>query len=130
MVKLLKETLDQLKLVKVQVHSFSARKQMNLFESEVAPEISFNGYKLTLEYNNYLDLLYQQCKTNLEEKLNGINDNPEEIKKAIDLYRFEVREFKSRYFPKDNEQVLFNRVDFVKTTLAGINDDIGLKKKF
>lgn len=130
MVKLLKETLEQLKLVKVQVHSFSARKQMNLFESEVAPEISFNGYKLTSEYNNYLDLLYQQCKTNLEEKLNGIHNNPEEIKQAIDLHRFAVREFKSRYFPKDNEQIILNRVDFIKTPVAGVNDDIGLKKKF
>ena len=73
---------------------------------------------------------YNQCKSNLEEKLNEIEKDPEELKRTLDLFRFEVREFKNRNFPKDNEQVLFNRVEFVKTTLKGINDDLGLKKKF
>ena len=130
MIKLLTETLTQLKIVKVQVHSLSIRKQVNLFESESTPEISFNGYKQTSDYHKYLDSLYYQCKSNLEEKLNEIEKDPEELKRTLDLFRFEVREFKNRNFPKDNEQVLFNRVEFVKTTLKGLNDDLGLKKKF
>jgi hypothetical protein len=130
MFNLLTETLTQLKVVKVQVHSLSIRKQVNLFESESAPEISFNGYKHTSDYHKYLDGLYDQCKGNLERKLNDIQKDSEELKRILDLYRFEVREFKNRNFPKDNEQVMFNRVDFVKTTLKGLNDDLGLKKKF
>jgi len=130
MIKLLTETLTQLKVAKVQVHSFSMKKQVNLFESESTPEISFNGYKQTSDYHKYLDALYFQCKSNLEKKLLEIKEDSEELKRTLDLYRFEVREFKNRNFPKDNEQVLFNRVDFVKTTLKGIYDDISLKKKF
>ena len=130
MIKLLMDTLAQLKVTKVQVHSFSARKQINLFESEISPEISFNGFKQTGDYHQHLDDLYDQCKFKLEEQLNENATNPESLKKTLDLFRFEVREFKNRYFPKDNEQVLFNRVDFVKTTVMSIQDDAGLKKKF
>lgn len=129
MIKLLTETLMQLQVARVQVHSFSARKQVTLFESESAPEISFNGYRLTSDYHVYLDSLYRQCKSSLEDYINASANDSELLKKNIDLLRFEVREFKNRYFPKDNEQVLFNRVVFVKTPLSNINDDSELKKK-
>jgi len=129
MIKLLTETLMQLQIARVQVHSFSARKQVTLFESVSAPEISFNNYRLTSDYHVYLDSLYRQCKSSLENYINGSEHESELLKKNIDLFRFEVREFKNRYFPKDNEQVLFNRVEFVKTPLSNINDDSGLKKK-
>ena len=129
MIKLLTETLMQLQIARVQVHSFSARKQVTLFESVSAPEISFNNYRLTSDYHVYLDSLYRQCKSSLENYINASEDESELLKKNIDLFRFEVREFKNRYFPKDNEQVLFNRVEFVKTPLLNINDDAGLKKK-
>ena len=128
MIKLLTETLMQLQVAKVQVHSFSARKQVTLFESVSAPEISFNSYRQTSDYHFYLDSLYRQCKTSLEDYINASANDSELLKKNIDLFRFEVREFKNRYFPKDNEQVLFNRVEFVKTPLSNINDDYGLKK--
>jgi hypothetical protein len=126
----LTETLLQLKVTKVQVHSFSARKQINLFESEISPEISFNGFKQTSTYHHHLDALYDQCKLNLKEKLNENPSDPDSLKKTLDLFRFEVREFKNRYFPKDNEQVLLNRIEFIKTTVVALHDDIGLKKKF
>jgi hypothetical protein len=119
----------QLHVAKVQVHSFSARKQVTLFESVSAPEISFNSYRLISDYHFYLDSLYRQCKTSLEDYINASTHDSEFLKKNIDLFRFEVREFKNRYFPKNNEQVLFNRVEFVKTPLSNINDDYGLKKK-
>ena len=129
MIKLLTETLMQLQIARVQVHSFSARKQVTLFESVSSPEISFNNYRLTSDYHFYLDSLYRQCKSSLEDFMNASEHESERLKKNIDLFRFEVREFKNRYFPKDNEQVLFNRVEFVKTPLSNINDDAGLKKK-
>ncbi len=130
MVKLLTETLMQLKVAKVQVHSFSVRKQVNLFESEMSPEITFNGYKQTVDYHLYLDSLYYNCKVRLEEILNESRSDPEGLKRKLDLYRFEIREFKNRYFPKENEQVLFNRIEFVKTQLLKINEETTLKKKF
>ena len=130
MIKLITETLTQLKVVKVQVHSFSIRKQVNLFDSETTVDLSFNGYKHTADYHKYLDTLYDGCKSNLEEQLKEIQNDSVELKRALDLFRFEVREFKNRNFPKDNEQVLFNRVEFIKTSQRGNLDDLGLKKKF
>lgn len=129
MIKLLTETLLQLQVVKVQVHPHSVRKQITLFESEHSPEISFNGHKHTSEYHDFLDSIYRHHKLKLEEKLNNESLEPEILLKSLDLYRFEVREFKNRYFPKENTQVLFNRVEFIKTPLSVINDDIELKKK-
>lgn len=129
MINLLTQTLMQLQVAKVQVHSFSVRRQINLFESELAPEISFNGYKQTSDYHLYLDSLYHQCKSTLEENINDSSSDPELLKRDLDLFRFEVREFKNRYFPKENQQVLFNRIEFIKTPLTNINDDNGLKKK-
>lgn len=129
MIKLLTETLTKLQVAKVQVHSFSARKQVTLFESESAPEISFNSHRLSSDYHLYLDSIYHQCKSKLEDYINDNQNDSELLKRNIDLFRFEVKEFKKRYFPKDNEQVIFNRIEFVKTPLANINDDTELKKK-
>ncbi len=70
------------------------------------------------------------CKVRLEEILNESRNDPEGLKRKLDLYRFEIREFKNRYFPKENEQVLFNRIEFVKTQLLKINEETTLKKKF
>ena len=53
--KILTETLEQLQVAKVQVHSHSVRKQINLFEIETGPEINFNGHKSILDYQQFLD---------------------------------------------------------------------------
>jgi hypothetical protein len=47
----------------------------------------------------------------------------------LDLSRFEIKAFKNRYFPKDNEIVLFNRVEFNKTPMADLFNNLSLKKK-
>ena len=81
MIKLITETLTQLKVVKVQVHSFSIRKQVNLFDSETTVDLSFNGYKHTADYHKYLDKLYDRCKSNLEEQLKEIQSDSVELKR-------------------------------------------------
>jgi hypothetical protein len=127
--QILAETLAQLQVAKVQVHSHSVRKQINLFEIETGPEINFNGHKTILDYQLFMDLIYKDCKTLVETKVTQGHGFPDEVKKSLDLARFEIKEFKNRYFPKGNELVLFNRIEFIKTPRPDFINDIALKKK-
>lgn len=127
--KILTETLVQLQVAKVQVHSHSVRKQVNLFDIETGPEINFNGHKTILDYQLFLDKIYKEYKTIVETQLNQGYDTPEEVKKSLDLARFEIKEFKNRYFPKGNEIILFNRIELIKTPRTDLINDVALKKK-
>lgn len=127
--KILTNTLVQLQVAKVQVHSHSVRKQINLFEIETGPEINFNGHKSTLCYQVFLDKIYKEYKTMVETQVNQGYDSPEEVKKSLDLARFEIKEFKNRYFPKGNELILFNRIEFIKSPRTDLINDTALKKK-
>ena len=126
---ILTETLKQLQTAKVQVHSHSTRKQINLFEIETGPNINFNGHKTILDYQSFLDLIYRECKSLVETQVNKGQGTPDEVKKSLDLARFEIKEFKNRFFPKGNELVLFNRIEFIKTPRIDIVNDVTLKKK-
>jgi hypothetical protein len=127
--KILTETLVQLQVAKVQVHSHSIRKQINLFDIETGPEINFNGHKSILNYQTFLDTIYKDYKALVETQVNQGTEKPEEVQKSLDLARFEIKEFKNRFFPKDNELVLFNRIEFIKTPRTDLFNDINLKKK-
>jgi len=127
--KILTETLVQLQVAKVQVHSHSVRKQINLFDIETGPEINFNGHKSILNYQTFLDTIYKDYKALVETQVNQGTEKPEEVQKSLDLARFEIKEFKNRFFPKDNELVLFNRIEFIKTPRTDLFNDINLKKK-
>ncbi len=127
--KILRETLLQLQLAKVQVHPHSIKKQINLFDIETGPDINFNGHKSILDYQAFLDKIYIEYKTLVETEVNKGFDKPEEIQKSLDLARFEIKEFKNRFFPKGNELVLFNRIELIKTPRTDLYSDLTLKKK-
>ena len=48
----------------------------------------------------------------------------------IIMTRYDIDLKNYNYFPKENEQVLLNRIELVKTPLLKINEDYLLKKKF
>ena len=127
--KILKETLEQLQVAKVQVLSHSVKKQINLFEMETGPEINFNGHKSIIDYQQFLDKIYREYKNLVESQVDHGRNNSEEVKKSLDLARFEIKEFKNRYFPKGNELILFNRIEFIKTPKPDLFNDSALKKK-
>ncbi len=123
-------TLEQLRNAKVQVLSFSIRKQVNLFDFETGPEISFNGFKSIHSYQEQLDKYYDECKMSIELEINQATLYSLELKKSLDLSRFEIKAFKNRFFPKENELLLFSRVELVKTPRTDISKDQALKKKY
>lgn len=123
-------TLEQLRNAKVQVLSFSIRKQVNLFDFETGPEISFNGFKSIHSYQEQLDKYYDECKLSIELEINRATPYSLELKKSLDLSRFEIKAFKNRFFPKENELLLFSRVELVKTPRTDFSKDQALKKKY
>lgn len=129
MINHLQKILEQLRMVKVQVHSFSVKRQVNLFDAEIGPDISFNECRTPLDYQNQLDHLYHSCKVLLQESLNKTPQDVDVLKKMLDYHRFEVREFKNRYFSKDNESVILNRVVLVKSPKHDLIENQSLKKK-
>jgi hypothetical protein len=100
-----------------------------LFDIETGPEINFNGHKSILNYQTFLDTIYKDYKALVETQVNQGTEKPEEVQKSLDLARFEIKEFKNRFFPKDNELVLFNRIELIKTPRTDLFNDINLKKK-
>ena len=82
--KTLTSTLEQLQSARVQVLSFSMRKQINLFDFESGPEISFNGFKSISAYQEKLDEWYHQCKLELEDAITQASHTPILLKKNLE----------------------------------------------
>ena len=128
--QILEVMFEQLKSAKIQINQKALRKQVNLFDIEPGPEISFNGYKSPNEYQSFLDGFYSNCKTSINKKLSTEETCFNKLKKEFDMSRFEVKEFKSRYFPKNNHQTVFNRIELIKASQFHLTDEEILKKKF
>ncbi len=120
--------LEQLKTAKIQVSNKTLRKQVTLFEYDDSHEIEFNGYRSIPAFQEHLYSLYATFKRIVDEMVNAGNDQPELLKKELDLISFEVREFRQRYFPKENPDVLLHRVELHKATPQELTSDETIKK--
>jgi hypothetical protein len=120
--------LEQLKTAKIQVSQRTLRKQVSLFEFDDSHEIEFNGYKSIPALQEHLYSFYNLVKLFVDEMLNSSSGQPESLKREFDLASFEVREFRQRYFPKDNTEVLFHRVELHKSTPKEFTSDLAIKK--
>ncbi len=128
--QLLLNALDQVKHAKVQVLSNSVKRPVNLFEDIYSPDIQFNGFKNPLQYQLHLETYYVQCKSGVHELLQTNNNNINELKKDLDLARFEIKEIRKLYFPKNQSELLLNRVEIAKQSRLENKYDEFLKKKF
>jgi hypothetical protein len=111
MKEILNNALEQLKFARIHVNSRSFRKQISLFEIDDSKDIEFNGSKSAGAYHEHLYTYYLPCKRLVDEMMNESLNNADAIKREFDLLCFEIREFRHRYFPKDNVDVLLRRVD-------------------
>ncbi len=124
----LNTALEQVKLARVQVFPRSVRKQINLFEEDMSSEINFNGYNNPVNYQHHLESFYNACKQEIGQDINLRRNQLDDLKRQFDLAKYEVREFRQWYFPKNDIDTLFHRVEFVKSPrIDHINDD-GIKK--
>ena len=126
--QILNNALEQARMAKVQVFPRSARRQTSLFDDDIISDISFNGYTNLAAYQHHLDGFYATCKQQVGADITqGLNDL-EGLKRLFDLAKFEVREFRNRYFPKNDNDILLQRVELVKTPRNENLSDEGIKK--
>jgi hypothetical protein len=128
MKELLNNALAQLRIARINVNPRSLRKQITLFEIDDSQEVEFNGLKSTVTYHEYLYTFYLPCKRLVDEMMNDSLDKADSIKREFDLYCFEIREFRQRFFPKDYVEVLLHRVELHKSTSRELVNSEAIKK--
>lgn len=128
MKELLNKALDQLKIAKVTINPRSLKKQISLFEIDDSQEVEFNGSKTPSSYHEKLYTFYLPCKQLVDQMMNESLHQANEIKREFDLYCFEIREFRQRYFPKEYVDVLLHRVELHKSSSKELINSEGIKK--
>ncbi len=128
MKELLNKALDQLKIAKVTINPRSLKKQISLFEIDDSQEVEFNGSKTPSSYHEKLYTLYLPCKQLVDQMMNESLHQANEIKREFDLYCFEIREFRQRYFPKEYVDVLLHRVELHKSSSKELINSEDIKK--
>jgi len=128
MKELLNKALDQLKIAKVIINPRSLKKQISLFEIDDSQEVEFNGSKTPSSYHEKLYTFYLPCKQLVDQMMNESLHQANEIKREFDLYCFEIREFRQRYFPKEYVDVLLHRVELHKSSSKELINSEGIKK--
>ena len=128
MKELLNNALEQLKIARIHVNPRSLRKQISLFEIEDSHDVEFNGSKSTGTYQQHLYSFYLPCKRQVDEMMNDSLDKADSVKREFDLYCFEIREFRQRFFPKDYVEVLLHRVELHKSTSRELVNSEAIKK--
>jgi hypothetical protein len=128
MKELLNKALDQLKIAKVTINPRSLKKQISLFEIDDSQEVEFNGSKTPSSYHEKLYTFYLPCKQLVDQMMNESLHQANEIKREFDLYCFEIREFRQRYFPKEYVDVLLHRVELHKSSSKELINSEDIKK--
>ena len=128
MKKLLNNALEQLKIARINVNTRSFRKQITLFDMDDSQDVEFNGSKSPIGYHEQLYSFYLPCKNLVDEMMNDALNQADLIKREFDLYCFEIREFRQRYFPKDNYEILFYRVELHKSVSRELAVSEAIKK--
>lgn len=128
MKELLNKALDQLKIAKVTINPRSLKKQISLFEIDDSQEVEFNGSKTPSSYHEKLYTFYLPCKQLVDQMMNESLHQANEIKREFDLYCFEIREFRQRYFPKEYVDVLLHRVELHKSSSKELVNSEDIKK--
>ncbi len=126
----LNNALEIVRMAKVQVFPNSVKKRINLFEEEMLAEINFNGYDNLISYQHHLEVSYSECKKEIAQDINLGISQLEELKRQFDIAKFEVKEFRQRNFPKNDNDTLFHRIQFIKSARIDHISDGGVKKKF
>jgi hypothetical protein len=128
MKELLNNALEQLKIAKIHVNPRSLRKQISLFEIDDSQDVEFNGSKSACAYQEQLYNYYLPCKRLVDEMMNESLKNADSIKREFDLFCFEIREFRHRYFPKENVDILLHRLELHKSTTRELVNSEAIKK--
>lgn len=104
----LTKTLDELKKAKTKIRKSKTRRKINLFEFDLGADIQFNEYSDPFEYYNFLKSKFKECTTYFDTYIR--NTELEKSYRKLEYAKYEVKEFKSFYFPSD-PKLLINRLE-------------------
>jgi len=104
----LTKTLDELKKAKTKIRKTKTRRKINLFEFDLGADIQFNEYSDPFEYYNFLKSKFKECTTYFDTYIR--NTELEKSYRKLEYAKYEVKEFKSFYFPSDTK-LLINRLE-------------------
>lgn len=128
MKELLNNALAQLKIARITINPRSLRKQISLFDVDDSQDVEFNGSKTAGAYHEHLYTFYLPCKRLVDEMMNNSLNQADSIKREFDMFCFEIREFRQRYFPKEYVDVLLHRVELHKSSSRELINSEGIKK--
>lgn len=104
----LSKTLEELKKAKTIIRKTNSSRRINLFELDIGAEIQFNEYTDPFEYYNFLKSRFKECKTYFDLYIR--NTESDKSYRKLEYAKYEVKEFKSFYFPADTK-LLINRLE-------------------
>ena len=104
----LTKTLEELKKAKTKIRKTETKRKINLFEFDLGADIQFNEFSDPFEYYNFLKTKFKECKTYFDMYIR--NTELEKSYRKLEYAKYEVKEFKSFYFPADTK-LLINRLE-------------------
>lgn len=104
----LSKTLEELKKAKTKIRKTKTKRKINLFEFDLGAEIQFNEYSDPFEYYNFLKTKFKECTSYFDTYIR--NTELEKSYRKLEYAKYEVKEFKSFYFPADTK-LLINRLE-------------------
>lgn len=101
-------TLEELKKAKTRIRKSKKSRKINLFETDLGAEVQFNEFTDPYEYYNFLKSKFKECKTYFDFYIR--NSELDKSYRKLEYAKYEVKEFKSFYFPADTK-LLINRLE-------------------
>lgn len=86
----------------------------NLIRLEEPFEIVFNGFSNLMDYEMYLEGLFQPCAERVNDSIRHVNhENLQLIKRELDILHFEVINFRRRFFSTKQPLYSLHRIQLV-----------------
>jgi hypothetical protein len=121
-------TLESLKHPKIKIINKAIKKQTQLFELDSPIDIQFNGYYTLTEYQSFLDSLFQKCKVELQKMRSIANNQFQKLKDQFNNLLLELRLLRKRFYPMNDLDLMFSRIELQKGSLPIDNNHQYLKK--
>lgn len=124
----IQKTLELLKHPQIKIINRPMKKQTQLFEADSPIDIQFNGFQSLSEYKAYLDSQFHKCKLVLQSTISNLIHQFTQLKARLEAVLLDIKLFRKMFFPKNDQELLFTRIEFLKNSLPIENNNDYLKK--
>ena len=121
----LSNALRVLKDAKAAVKRPARLKKASLFGDDMLDGVEFNGFQDVIQFRAFLFSLLAKCKIALDAQVNArALVDPSELIRELHLLYYDIKVFKSEFFPKGRDSLILQRVVLEKTPLIKLDDAI------